>query len=67
MTDPALKDLSNPLNLRRIRWHDEEGRYDQHIVGVLDVEQTVARLKEEGVKKFEVDRLAWTKVYEVNT
>jgi len=65
MTDSPLKDLHNPFNLRRIRWHDKEGRQNQYIVGVLDVEQTIARLTEEGVKAFEVDRLAWTKVYEV--
>jgi hypothetical protein len=65
MSDPALKDLTNPFNLRRIRWHDRDGFLHVMTVGILQVEETVARLREEGVGTFEVDRLAWTKVYEV--
>ena len=65
MTDPALKDLSNPFNIRRLQWHDEQDRLNSCMVGVLDVEQSIARLKEEGVRKVQVDRLAWAKVYEV--
>lgn len=67
MADSTLKDLSNPFNLRRLQWHDKEGRLNSLAVGVLDVEQTLARLGEEGIKKVQVDRLAWLKVYDVNT
>lgn len=60
-----LSDLTNPFNLRRLRWWDDLDRIHSNVTGVLEVDRAVTALRAAGVKRIQVDRLSWTKVYEV--